>query len=192
MAISSHLDESMHVFKNGTTARLMVTPWNRSTVADGFWQNTNTIRPLSARDVYLAECIDELSAKQIVYGAGPGISIFKDDSFTAYNRYYIAYDSSTYKETKYTFGDGITSTSATIGDENVVTVGINYDNSTIKCGNNGLYSNLDGVAEKILTATYKNETYHYEYTYHKGTDVTFSASLNFPTNPQANTIYLVG
>ena len=42
-AISSHLDEYYHVFKNGTTARLNVSPWTRQTVADGYWQNNNNI-----------------------------------------------------------------------------------------------------------------------------------------------------
>lgn len=38
-----------------------VSQWNRFTVADGQWQNDNTILPLSARDVFLAKKIDELS-----------------------------------------------------------------------------------------------------------------------------------
>ena len=194
MAISSHLDESMHVFQNGTTARLMVTPWNRSTVADGFWQNTNTIRPLSARDVYLAECIDQLSANQVVYKAGDGINIYKDTTNTSdYNRYVIAYNPSTFKETQYNFADGISSISSDSGEMITYDVGIKYDNNTIKCDDEkGLYCNLDGVSEKILSASYINETKHYEYTYHKGTDVSFSAVLTFPTNPSSGTIYLVG
>ena len=35
-ATSSHLDSYMHVYDNGTTARLYVTPWDRNTVADGY------------------------------------------------------------------------------------------------------------------------------------------------------------
>ena len=108
MSISSHLDESMHVFNNGSTARLMVTPWTRDTVADGYWQNTNTIRPLSARDVYLAECIDNLSASQIVYSGINGISI----STTANNKYVISYVSAGYTDTNYTFASPVQATAS--------------------------------------------------------------------------------
>lgn len=37
---------------------LTIEPWNRQTVADGQWLNDRAIAPLSARDVYLADCID--------------------------------------------------------------------------------------------------------------------------------------
>ena len=36
--------------------------WSRKTVADGSWLQYHTLNPLSARDEYLAECIDDLSA----------------------------------------------------------------------------------------------------------------------------------
>lgn len=39
---------------------LTVMPWNRTTVADGQWLNDRAIAPLSARDVYLADCIDSV------------------------------------------------------------------------------------------------------------------------------------
>lgn len=42
-----------------TEVDLTVFPWNRSTVADGQWLLDHTIGPLSARDVYLADCIDD-------------------------------------------------------------------------------------------------------------------------------------
>jgi hypothetical protein len=34
--------------------------WNRATVADGQWLQDNAIGPLSARDMYLADCIDDI------------------------------------------------------------------------------------------------------------------------------------
>lgn len=99
--VSAHLDENYHVFNNGTTGKLCVTPWNRSTVADGYWQNVNTIKPLINRDIYLAECLDEMASKYTVYTPGEGIIIKKnegtDNSYTisvnsAYNANVPIYD----------------------------------------------------------------------------------------------------
>ena len=73
--VSAHLDENYHVFNNGTTGKLSVTPWNRSTVADGYWQSVNTIKPLRNREIYLAECLDEIASKYTVYTPGEGIVI---------------------------------------------------------------------------------------------------------------------
>lgn len=184
MAVSSHLDESMHVFGNGTTARLMVTPWTRDTVADGYWQNTNTIRPLSARDVYLAECIDKLSASQVAYNPGPGIAITPSE--TSPNQYIISYDESTYKETTYTFGNGITATGT-----DSKTVGLNVDGTTVRLNNNCVYCNLDDIAVKYVQAIYKKELQTYEYTYSTGTaNLSFTSTL--PDNPVDGTFYLIG
>lgn len=41
------------------SVNLNVIGWNRATVADGQWLQDNAIGPLSARDMYLADCIDE-------------------------------------------------------------------------------------------------------------------------------------
>lgn len=43
---------------------LSVWPWNRATIADGQWLQDHAIGPLSARDVYLADCIE--SANQSI------------------------------------------------------------------------------------------------------------------------------
>lgn len=43
---------------------LTVWPWNRATIADGQWLQDHAIGPLSARDVYLADCIE--SANQSI------------------------------------------------------------------------------------------------------------------------------
>ena len=37
---------------------LTVWPWNRATIADGQWLQDHAIGPLSARDLYLADCIE--------------------------------------------------------------------------------------------------------------------------------------
>lgn len=70
--VKEHLNEYTHV-RNGVTARLKVTPWDRATVADGYWQTVNTIQPLINRDVYLAECLDDISAASHKYEPGYGI-----------------------------------------------------------------------------------------------------------------------
>jgi len=72
--IKEHLDSYMHVYDNGTTARLYATPWDRNTVADGYWQTVNTIQPLINRDVYLADCIEELSSRAAKYEPGSNIT----------------------------------------------------------------------------------------------------------------------
>lgn len=186
MAVSSHLDESMHVFGNGTTARLMVTPWTRNTVADGYWQNTNTIRPLSARDVYLAECIDKLSASQVAYNAGPGIAITPSE--TSPNQYIISYDADSYKETTYTFDTGLT-----VQDEgnNNYKVGVNVDNKTITLNDGLLKCDLDEVASVKVSAHYCNENVSYSYTYSTAA-AQFEAVDSLPSTIQPNVIYLVG
>ena len=185
MSISSHLDESMHVFNNGSTARLMVTPWTRDTVADGYWQNTNTIRPLSARDVYLAECIDNLSANQIVYSGINGITI----SPTANNKYIISYEAVGYSDTNYKFEAPVQG----IPDEvnpNLIHIGLKYDNDTIKLSDNGLYCN-NVYAYKSITAIYETTKaeYSYKYTTAEGN---FVASSSLPDTPTTGTIYLIG
>lgn len=72
--IKEHLDSYMHVYDNGTTARLYATPWDRNTVADGYWQTVNTIQPLINRDIYLADCIEELSSRAAKYVPGDNIT----------------------------------------------------------------------------------------------------------------------
>ena len=90
--VSAHLDENYHVFNNGTTGKLCVTPWNRNTVADGYWQNVNTIKPLINRDIYLAECLDEIASKYTVYTPGEGIIITQNQDNQ--NNYTISVDQS--------------------------------------------------------------------------------------------------
>ena len=183
MSISSHLDESMHVFNNGTTARLMVTPWTRDTVADGYWQNTNTIRPLSARDVYLAECIDNLSASQIVYSGINGITI----SPTANNKYVISYVSAGYSDTNYSFADPVQGIQV---GENCFNIGLKYDNDTIRWGDNGLYCK-NVYAVKTITAIYETTKAEYSYKYTTAAG-TITALDSLPDTPTTGTIYLIG
>ena len=186
-ALSSHLDEYYHVFSDGTTARLHVTPWDRTTVADGAWQNVNTIKPLSSRDVYLAECIDDLSSKQIIYSAGPGISI-DPDSFTISlaNGYVVR---------TYDFQSGFSASQPDAN--NKVTVEALIDNETIKLNQDGqLYCNSDGVIATSYSAQHIDIKKDYEYHYNIGDlPIVFTGSIpSAPqnNNPSAGSILFIG
>lgn len=201
-AISSHLDEYYHVFKNGTTARLNVSPWTRQTVADGYWQNNNNIRPLSARDVYLAECIENLSANQIVYNAGKGIKIEMTDPSSSrdFNQYTISVDDPDYKEKAYEFSDrGFEVTTATYEDRTVYNVALKYDDDTIKWDNTkGLYCNLEGVIATSYSAEQINSEKTYTYTYnYNSLPIQFANKIPFAPganghDPDLGSIVFVG
>ena len=186
-ALSSHLDEYYHVFNDGTTARLHVTPWDRSTVADGAWQNVNTIKPLSSRDVYLAECIDDLSSKQIIYSAGDGISI-DPDSFT------ISLDNG-YVVRTYDFQSGFSASQP--DTNNKVTVDVLVDNETIHINHDGeLYCNSSGVIATSYSAQNIDIKKDYEYHYNIGDlPIVFTGSIpSAPqnNNPSAGSILFIG
>jgi hypothetical protein len=59
---SAFNDDSYQMYRMDNvldSVNLNVIGWNRATVADGQWLQDNAIGPLSARDMYLADCIDE-------------------------------------------------------------------------------------------------------------------------------------
>lgn len=189
-ALSSHLDEYYHVFSDGTTARLHVTPWDRSTVADGAWQNVNTIKPLSSRDIYLAECIDELSSKQIIYSAGDGISI---DPVPDSDKFEISLTSLTL--TSYDFQSGFSATEDSAN--NKVTVDVLVDGTTIKFNHDGkLCCNSDGVIATSYSAQNIDIKKDYEYHYNIGDlPIVFTGSIpSAPqnNNPSAGSILFIG
>lgn len=141
--VSAHLDENYHVFNNGTTGKLCVTPWNRSTVADGYWQNVNTIKPLINRDIYLAECLDEIASKYTVYTPGDGIIITPNQE--SEDNYIISVDSTyisnlpTYSfDTKF-----FNTTSGTSGIDVSIKLSTIDEYQTISADENGLYANID-------------------------------------------------
>lgn len=175
-ALSSHLDEYYHVFSDGTTARLHVTPWDRSTVADGAWQNVNTIKPLSSRDIYLAECIDDLSSKQIIYSAGDGISIDPDSFTISLSNGYVV--------RTYDFQSGFSASQPDAN--NKVTVDVLVDGKTININHDGkLYCNSDGVIATSYSAQDINIKKDYEYHYNIGDlPIVFTGSI--PSAPQNN------
>lgn len=202
-AISSHLDEYYHVFKNGTTARLNVSPWTRQTVADGYWQNNNNIRPLSARDVYLAECIENLSANQIVYNAGEGIKIEMTDPTSSrdFNQYTISVDDDEYKEKVYEFSEeGFDVSTETDVGKVTYNVDLKYDGTTIKWDDTkGLYCDLTGVIATSYSAKNIVEKKQYDYSYEMSNlNVQFTSTISNTMlgengiDPDVGTIVFVG
>ena len=201
-ATSSHLDSYMHVYDNGTTARLYVTPWDRNTVADGYWQTVNTIQPLINRDVYLADCIDKLAEKYTRYMPGYGINM-------AYNTVEDFWTISVDAEEviagipKYNFDAKYFVTTPTPGVDGSQTVGLRFKNDSITADDNGIYCNV----EKLMHSTSSLSSYSsvsantissFSYDYKVG-QADFQVVDSIPTAPNPNPsntdgviVYLVG
>ena len=199
-ATSSHLDSYMHVYDNGTTARLYVTPWDRNTVADGYWQTVNTIQPLINRDVYLADCIDKLAEKYTRYMPGYGINM---EYNTVEDFWTISVDA---KEViagipKYNFDSKYLVTTPTPGVYGSQDVGLRLKNDSITADENGIYCNV----EKLMHSTSSLSSYSsvsantissFSYDYKVG-QADFKVVDSIPTAPNPNNtdgviVYLVG
>ena len=166
--VSAHLDENYHVFNNGTTGKLSVTPWNRSTVADGYWQNVNTIKPLINRDIYLAECLDEIASKYTVYTPGEGIIITQNQDNQ--NNYTISVDPSYISNLpSYSFDSKSFTTSATTSSTDVsIKLSTIDEYQTISADENGIFANLDYMlnnTSSISSITINSGTYTSGLTY---------------------------
>ena len=166
--VSAHLDENYHVFNNGTTGKLSVTPWNRSTVADGYWQNVNTIKPLINRDIYLAECLDEIASKYTVYTPGEGIVITQNQDNQ--NNYTRAVGPSYISNLpSYSFDSKSFTTAATTSSTDVSIKLSNIDEyQTISADENGIFANLDYMlnnTSSISSITINSGTYTSGLTY---------------------------
>ena len=196
--VSAHLDENYHVFNNGTTGKLCVTPWNRSTVADGYWQNVNTIKPLINRDIYLAECLDEIASKYTVYTPGEGIIIKKneglDDSYT------ISVNSAyTTNVPTYDF-DSNTMSSYLDQTKNTKIVGVKLSRvdeyQALTADENGIYANIDYMlsstsalsSESVYSATY---TSGLTYTYMTA-NLPYEVVSSIPSTATSGIIYVIG
>jgi hypothetical protein len=196
-ATSSHLDSYVHVYDNGSTARLHVTPWNRNTVADGNWQTINTIQPLINRDVYLADCIDRLAEKYTVFTEGQGISIVPN--IEPEGTYTIS-SSEDYKNNipNYTFDERYFTThyeediSAT-----VVGIKISEDsNQYIYADSSGIHANVDYLmysTSSFSSHIYNSANYTSAYTYKYLTANLGNTEYvtELPPNPN-NSIYIIG
>ena len=166
--VSAHLDENFHVFNNGTTGKLSVTPWNRSTVADGYWQNVNTIKPLINRDIYLAECLDEIASKYTVYTPGEGIVITQNQDNQ--NNYTISVDPSYISNLpSYSFDSKSFTTAATTSNTDVsIKLSTIDEYQTISADENGIFANLDYMlnnTSSISSITINSGTYTSGLTY---------------------------
>ena len=166
--VSAHLDENYHVFNNGTTGKLSVTPWNRSTVADGYWQNVNTIKPLINRDIYLAECLDEIASKYTVYTPGEGIVITQNQDNQ--NNYTISVDPSYISNLpSYSFDSKSFITAATTSSTDVsIKLSTIDEYQTISADENGIFANLDYMlnnTSSISSITINSGTYTSGLTY---------------------------
>ena len=195
--VSAHLDENYHVFNNGTTGKLCVTPWNRSTVADGYWQNVNTIKPLINRDIYLAECLDEIASKYTVYTPGDGIKITPNPA--SEDNYIISVDPE-YTTNMPTY-DFDTKTMNVVTDEEqkkkTVSVKLAVDEyQALTADENGIYANIDYMlsstsalsSESVYSATY---TSGFTYTYLTGQlNVEYVSAI--PADITNGKIYVIG
>lgn len=193
--VSAHLDENYHVFNNGTTGKLCVTPWNRSTVADGYWQNVNTIKPLINRDIYLAECLDEIASKYTVYTPGEGIVITQNQDNQ--NNYTISVDPSYISNLpSYSFDSKVFTTAASNTSGTDVSIKLsNVDEyQTISADENGLFANLDYMlnnTSSISSITINSGTYTsgLTYTYMTG-NLPIEYVDEIPSSATAGTIYI--
>lgn len=194
---SAHLDSMIHSYNSGplegTTARLFVTPWDRNTVADGYWQTLNTIQPLINRDIYLADAIDKLATKYTKYNEGYGIDItpYGDSYKISVDTEDVILNSPHYIfDTKYFSVD-------TDYETNTQTIGMYLnENGYITADDQGIYCNVDKLLYDTTNLTSYSAvtankisafTYNYSTT---SADIVVSDKLeNYPT---ANTLYFIG
>lgn len=197
-ATSSHLDSYMHVYDNGTTARLYVTPWDRNTVADGYWQTVNTIQPLINRDIYLADAIDKLANKYTVYSAGFGVTITPvQDSDRDYYSISVNMDDILHNIPKYSFNQQQFYQKQTQRDgEYRVGLRLNPTGS-ILANDNGIYCNVDYLMYSTTSlssysAITANVVSSFSYDY-KVNPTKVVAVESLPTSPEVDVgMYLVG
>jgi hypothetical protein len=195
--VSAHLNENYHVFNNGTTGKLSVTPWTRDTVADGYWQNVNTIKPLINRDIYLAECLDEIASKYTVYTQGDGIKITPNPA--SEDNYIISVDPE-YTTNIPTY-DFDTKTMNVVTDEEhkkkTVSVKLAVDEyQALTADENGIYANIDYMlsstsalsSESVYSATY---TSGFTYTYMTA-NLPYEVVSSIPSTATNEIIYVIG
>ena len=196
-ATSSHLDSYMHVYDNGTTARLYVTPWDRNTVADGYWQTVNTIQPLINRDIYLADALDKLAAKYTVYSAGFGVNITYNEPD---DNYFISVDIDDilHNIPRYSFEKKQFSTAQDPDVDGVTRVGLKLNpDGYITASDNGIYCNVDYMmfsttSLSSYSAITANVISSFTYDY-KINNTTVVATSTLPTSPQEGVgLYLIG
>ncbi len=109
------------------TANLAVSPWNRTTVADGYWLQSKTVDPFSARDIYLANCIDD--AINRISDVETAISAGTTNSLESMNN--VIYDDNNYwEELPATIAPSNTSKAAPSNSLTYMTLGVDSDVAT--------------------------------------------------------------
>lgn len=194
-ATSSHLNSYMHVYDNGTTARLYVTPWNKSTVADGYWQTVNTIQPLINRDIYLADCLDKLANKYTVYKPGFGIEM-EHNTVEDYWTISVKTDELLNTVPKYNFNTKYFTCEEQGAGTNQYLVGFKVkDDGFVKADDNGIFCNVDDMLSSTSSiSSYSSvsskalSSFSYDYTV---TQMEFTITGSLPTSP-GNSIYIIG
>lgn len=196
-ATSSHLNSYMHVYDNGTTARLYVTPWNKTTVADGYWQTVNTIQPLINRDIYLADALDKLAEKYTVYKPGDYVTIDPNVDGT----YTINVNAIKLIESvpKYQFDENYFTAEPVEGTEGYIEVGFRLDptDNYIVAGDNGLFCNVDYMMDcssalSSFSAVTANVASSFKYEYTVSTALSVTAMASLPEAPGDYNLYLIG
>jgi hypothetical protein len=196
-ATSSHLDSYMHVYDNGTTARLYVTPWDRNTVADGYWQTVNTIQPLINRDIYLADALDKLANKYTVYSAGFGVNITYNEPD---DNYFISVDIDDilHNIPRYSFEKKQFTTAQDPDVDGVTRVGLKLNpDGYITASDNGIYCNVDYMmfsttSLSSYSAITANVISSFTYDYSVSNDHTITAMGELPPAPGVYNLYLIG
>lgn len=197
-ATSAHLDSYVHVYDNGSTARLHVDTWDRNTVADGYWQTVNTIQPLINRDVYLADAIDRLAEKYTVYTEGDGIKIIENAEPPS--SYTISMTDDYWKNIpKYEFDERYFA--ITTDDLNVTKVGLKIAENDrvgyLSADEYGLHANYEKLMHDTsgVTSHSAYSAHHvsaHTYTYNSGTlNYEYRSSLPNP-NELENKLYIIG
>jgi hypothetical protein len=83
MSAVIHLYETAHsgYYDDDPTRKINLVPktWTKFTVTDGDWKTKYTINPLSARDEYIADCIEDLDSKVKIIVPGNNTTITTDN-----------------------------------------------------------------------------------------------------------------
>lgn len=83
MSAVIHLYETAHsgYYDDDPTRKINLVPktWTKYTVTDGDWKTKYTINPLSARDEYIADCIEDLDSKVKIIVPGNNTTITTDN-----------------------------------------------------------------------------------------------------------------
>jgi hypothetical protein len=192
-ATSSHLNSYLHVYDNGTTARLYVTPWSRSTVADGYWQTVNTIQPLINRDIYLADALDKLANKYTVYSPGKYIDITPNQDGT--NTISVLTAELKDNLLSYSFDENYFKCTEVETNSYKVTFNLKED-GFIVADEYGMYCNIDDMLSStsslyMYDSLSSNTVSSFTYDYKVATNP-IEVLNNLPDQPTDGTIYLIG